>query len=126
MPSTDEGAADAGYDLQSALESLDNDVDLLISQMSFFLNDGPALMGQLDQAIQTRDAHQLQLAAHRLKGMLARYAFQQAADLAYELEQQGKQGVLDGAEPLARQLAPLVSRLVDGIRAYVRHHTSTQ
>ncbi len=125
MPPTDEQPADAGYNLHAALESLDNDLDLLVSQMSFFLNDGPALMDQIEQAIQARDAHQLQLAAHRLKGMLARYAFTQAAELAYQLEQQGRQGVLDGAESIARRLAPLVSQLVDGIREYLRRHTSS-
>ena len=111
--------------MHAALESLDNDVDLLISQMSFFLNDGPVLMAQIDQAIQRTDSHQLQLAAHRLKGMLARYAFHEAAELASALEQKGKQGVLDGAEPLARQLAPLVTRLADGIREYIRRHASS-
>jgi PAS domain S-box-containing protein len=125
MSSSNDGPRDPGYDLHAALESLDNDVDLLISQMSFFLNDGPVLMTQIDQAIQRTDAHQLQLAAHRLKGMLARYAFHEAAELAAALEQHGKQGVLDGAEPLARELVPLVTRLADGIRGYTRRHTSS-
>ena len=122
MSASDVGPHDPGYDLHAALESLDNDVDLLISQMSFFLNDGPALLEQIDQATQQRDARQLQLAAHRLKGMLARYAFQEAAELADALEQKGKQGAFDGAASLTRQLAPLVSRLVDGMREYVRQH----
>jgi two-component system, sensor histidine kinase and response regulator len=126
MPSTDENAGDPGYDLQAALDSLDNDVDLLVSQMSFFLNDGPVLMTQIDQAIRACDGHQLQIAAHRLKGMLARYAFAEAAALALELEQKGKHGALDGAESVARVLTPLVARLADGIRAYMERHASSR
>ncbi len=126
MSSSDDGPHAPGYDLHAALESLDNDVDLLISQMSFFLNDGPVLMTQVAQAIQRTDSHQLQLAAHRLKGMLARYAFHEAAELASALEQKGKQGVLDGAEPLARQLTPLVTRLAAGMREYTRRHASSR
>ncbi|MHB8952624.1 MAG: ATP-binding protein [Pirellulaceae bacterium] len=112
----------AGYDLQAAQESLDNDVDLLISQMSFFLNDGPVLVGQIDQAICENDSHQIQLAAHRLKGMLARYAFTEAAGLAAALEEKGRRGALEGAAELTRQLAPLVARLSDGIREFIRRH----
>ena len=52
LPSTDESSASPGYDLHAALASLDNDVDLLISQMSFFVNDGPVLREQIDQALQ--------------------------------------------------------------------------
>jgi len=123
-PTPEEEAASPGYDLQVALESLDNDVDLLINQMSFFLNDGPVLIGQINAAIAQRDAHQLQIAAHRLKGMLARYAFHGAVELAFALEQQGKLGAFDGADALADQLAPLVARLATGIQEYIQQHSS--
>ena len=64
-------AATAGdFDLNFALESLDNDPDLLVSQMGFFLHDTPVLLADIAQAINQSDAYQLQLAAHRLKGML--------------------------------------------------------
>ena len=49
-----------------------------------------------------------------------------AVQLAYELEQQGKQGVLDGAESPATRLAPLVAQLTDAVREYIRRHTSTR
>jgi len=122
-PASAPAAPEPGYDFQAALDSLDQDADLLVSQMSFFLNDGPALLADIHQAIQQRDAHRLQLAAHRLKGMVARYAFQQATDIAHQLEQLGRQGTVDGAEPLARQLGPLVAQLADGIRQYIRRST---
>ena len=102
-----------GYDLQAALESLDNDVDLLISQMAFFLNDGPVLVGQIDQAIQEKNSHQLQLAAHRLKGMLARYACRGGSgDWPPHWNRKASSGELDGCRgSWLRQLAPRVARL---------------
>ena len=83
------------------MESLDGDVELLLSQMAFFLADSPVLLAQIDQAVREQNSHQLQLAAHRLKGMLARYACREGADLAYALEQAGKNGELNEAADLA-------------------------
>ena len=118
-------SADSGpepsYDLQAALESLDNDVDLLVGQMSFFLNDGPVLVGQIDQAIQDKNSHQLQLAAHRLKGMLARYACREAVALAASLEQKGKQRRARGSPGVA---SPTGTARGAAVRWHPRIHPS--
>lgn len=107
------------FDLHYALESLDNDRELLIGQMEFFLKDAPVLLAQMGQAIADRDPYHLQVAAHRLKGMLARYAYQQAADAALELERQGKAGELEDAEQHLDRLRHLVRPLDAAIRRYV-------
>ena len=75
-----------GFDLDYACESLDRDSELLQSQMDFFLQYAPCCWTNIAQAIRQDDARQLQLAAHRLKGMLARYAYGDAAAVALELE----------------------------------------
>jgi PAS domain S-box-containing protein len=121
-----DSSRDLGYDLQAALASLDHDVDLLVAQMGFFLHDGPALVDQIKQAIGAHDARQLQLAAHRLKGLLARYAFDQATQLAQSLETAGKDGRCDDLEALAARLDPLVARLADGIRDFLDRHAASR
>lgn len=108
-----------GFDLRFALESLDNDVELLASQMRFFLQDAPVLLSQLDHAIEHDEPYPLELAAHRLKGMLARYAFHEAAALALELEHKGKAQQLSGAGETLQKLRPLVSRLATAIEQYL-------
>jgi len=108
-----------GFDLQYALESLDNDQELLIEQMEFFVKDVPVLLANISQAIADRDAYQLQVAAHRLKGMLARYAYQDAIDVARALEDQGRAGDLDGAAERLDRLRHLVRPLDAAIRRYV-------
>lgn len=107
------------FDLNYALESLDNDINLLLGQMKFFLQDAPILLDQLKEAIAGSDARQLQLSAHRLKGMVARYGHQDAAATALELENKGKSGQLDGAGDLLQQLQPMVSSLTTAIEDYV-------
>jgi CheY-like chemotaxis protein len=104
------------FDLAYALESLDNDRELLASQMEFFLRDSPLLLTDMANAIERRDARQLQLSAHRLKGMLARYAFDDAVALALRLEQQGKAEQLDDATAQLDQLRPLVAQLAAAIK----------
>ena len=116
------GEDDPGFDLAAARESLDNDMDLLLSQMNFFLHDAPILASHIREAIEGHDSHHLQLASHRLKGMLARYAYHEAASIAYQLEQMGRDGDPDGALPLWHELVPLVDRLATAIRHYIAGH----
>ena len=92
--------------------------------MAFFLADSPVLLAQIAQAVREQNSHQLQLAAHRLKGMLARYACREGADLAYALEQAGKSGKLTEAADLLPRLAPHVAQLTQGIEAYVREQAT--
>ncbi len=113
---------DGGFDLSLALQSLDNDPDLLVSQMRFFLNDASVLLADIAAAIETQEPRRLQLAAHRLKGMLGRYAFHDAVALALQLEQRGQSGELHGTRELWHQLGPLVQRLESAIGQYVAEH----
>ncbi len=110
------------FDLDYALQSLDNDHDLLVDQMEFFLQDAPTLLAQADAAFEQQDPRQLQLSAHRLKGMLARYACREAAELAAQLEQHAASGDLAAARQLLPQLAPRVEQLRSAIDQYLAEH----
>jgi CheY-like chemotaxis protein/HPt (histidine-containing phosphotransfer) domain-containing protein len=112
------------FDFDAALESMDNDIDLLVQQMQYLLHDGPQLIDRIREAIDTENARQLDLSAHRLKGLVARYAAKDATDLAYELEQRGKKGSLNGAAEICDRLAPLVQQLAEAIERYVADHSN--
>jgi HPt (histidine-containing phosphotransfer) domain-containing protein len=116
----------APFSFDVALNSLDNDADLLVQQMQFFINDGPNLVGQIERAIADRDDRALEVAAHRLKGLLARYAFHEASGLAYDLEQMGRQHAVAGdATTKVNQLAQMVHQLVSAMRAYLEQRASS-
>jgi len=108
------------YDFQKALESMDYDESLLIQQMQFFLKDAPELMARIRKAITQHEGKELELAAHRLKGLLARYEARQAAELAAHLEARGQQGQWEGTQMLAEQLAPLVEQLSQAVGEYLK------
>jgi CheY-like chemotaxis protein len=118
-PPAEPTAEPSDFDLKYALESLDNDVDLLLGQMGFYLQDAPQLLESIGQSIETNDPQQLQLSAHRLKGMLARYACHAGADIALALENKGRSGQLSNAAALWQELRPIVSRLTAAIQQYV-------
>ena len=120
LDKADAAAEPVEFDFQVALDSLDNDLDLLTSQMRFFLHDGQALMRQVEQAIEREEAQQLRLAAHRLKGMLARYAYHRAVDIARELERCGEIGTFEAARGVSGDLARMVSRLSEAIERFLR------
>ncbi len=116
------GSSRQPFDFSEALESMDNDLDLLIEQMQFFVNDGPTLVEQICEAIARNDPRSLEVAAHRLKGLVARYAYHEAAGLALELEQKGRQRTIEDAKPVCDKLIDMVNELADAIRRFIAEH----
>ena len=114
------GAESEEIDFAQALERMDGDEELLAEQMKFFLNDGPELLDQIQQAIDEQNARQLELAAHRLKGLVAAYDADAAAETALELEKMGRAGlVAQDATDLLAKLRPAVEQLTQAMRAWM-------
>jgi len=57
------------------------------------------------------------------KGLLARYAYHDAVELAHELELKGKHGTVDAARATYEQLVPKVDRLVAAVRDFMARRT---
>ena len=55
------------------LQRFDNDEEILLEQMQFFLNDGPMLLQMVATAVQENNAGSLAIAAHRLKNLCATF-----------------------------------------------------
>ncbi|HHK41463.1 MAG TPA: sensor histidine kinase, partial [Planctomycetaceae bacterium] len=107
-------------DFTQALERMDGDEELLAEQMKFFLNDGPKLLDQIQEAIDEPNPRQLELAAHRLKGLVAAYDAKEAADMARKLEEMGRTGsVPNEAGDLLAKLRPAVERLTQAMRTWL-------
>ena len=111
-----------GFDFGLALERLDGDVDLLKEQMDFFLTDAPELIDRIRIAVAEPDAKQLQLSAHRLKGLLSSYDHGEAAALARNLEFMGRDGTFDNAAALCAQLEVHVGDLIAAMKSYMREN----
>ena len=101
---------------------MDNDAELLIEQMRFFIHDGPKLLDEIVAAVEEQNPRRLELAAHRLKGLVARYGAPEATTLARQLEEMGSHGETADAAEISERLRADVAGLVAAIEDYVREH----
>jgi PAS domain S-box-containing protein len=91
-----------GVDWNEALSAVRGDRQLLDVVVQTALEEAPKLVEEIRQAIAVRDAAALRLAAHTLKGSIRYFGRGPAFDLAFRLEQMGREAQWDGsAETLA-------------------------
>lgn len=79
-------------DWTRALQNADGDEELLIELAGVFIDEGPEMMRQVRAAIDSRNAPELQRAAHSLKGSAHIFAASAATDAALRLEAMGAEG----------------------------------
>ena len=112
------GIETAQHPFPKALERFGGDDELLRMQMSFFINESPELIQNIQKAIHDSDGKALHLNAHRLKGLVRTYDDDEAAELATQLEEMGRGESLVEAESTYLQLASKVSDLMGRIEKY--------
>ena len=85
-------------DLDSVLGRLDGDVELFQDFIAIFMEDAPALMKEIDTALNRADAPALQQSSHALKGLLLNFGAKQCVEAALALERAGRAGEIGNAE----------------------------
>lgn len=91
-------------DVESVLDRVGGDLDLLKEIVSIFEQEGPALLEEIRNAITLSDLQRLESAAHSLKGCVSTFGADNAAAAALRLEQMGRQGRMEGAEDAVADL----------------------
>ncbi|MEO8496339.1 MAG: response regulator, partial [Planctomycetota bacterium] len=84
-------------DYADAMKRLGNDVELYREFIGFYEEDSKSLFAEIEAAIASADAAQLQHAAHSLKGLVANLGAMRVVEATFALEQTGKSGNLNGA-----------------------------
>ncbi|MCS7041800.1 MAG: PAS domain S-box protein [Bryobacteraceae bacterium] len=104
---------DVNYiDVKGALDRLGGDSALLAELAGLFLEEGPRLLSELDDALRQGDAHAAQNAAHQLKGLLAQFCAERQRVAAWEVELAARQADLVAA----REKAALLRQALDSLR----------
>lgn len=93
---------------QLILERLGGDEEIFTLMIGMYLQDVDNYCNNLASTLHAGEATPLQREAHTVKGLLATFADEPGAQAAYLIEQQVKQGQLDG---LATPVAVLQARL---------------
>jgi HPt (histidine-containing phosphotransfer) domain-containing protein len=101
----------AHIDREALLERVEGDAALLAQMLEIFEVEGDRLVAVMEAAVGSGDASSLERAAHTLKGMVANFTADAAANAASHLEEMGRTGRLQGAEDLLHELAQEVTAL---------------
>ena len=98
-------------DKDMLLKAFDGDREFLTDVVKVFLSDYPNLLENIRLASAENNSDALMRAAHSLKGMLKNFQADSAAEVAFELEQKGKQADFDGVTEAIEKLAGQVVEL---------------
>ncbi len=96
------GASDA--ELNSITFTNDMGVEDRSELLDIFLSNCSRLIDSIELAISRGDANALHTASHQLKGSASQYGVTRIADWAYDLETLGKDGNLESAEAICKNL----------------------
>jgi len=82
-----------------------------------FLDDCPRLMARIHAAVATRNAKQLELAAHTLKGAVSNFGASTVVEAAWQLEEMGRHHTLANAPAACAALENSLARLAPELAA---------
>src|SRR5437016_3103826 len=100
-----------------ALERVGGDEELLREIAGLFLEDYPSLITQIEQAVANNDAHNLERAAHSLKGSIANFGSDPAYQASLELEQIGRSKDLTHTQGALARLIAVMSHVTPELEA---------
>jgi two-component system sensor histidine kinase/response regulator len=99
------------FDPGEALARLDGDEQLLEELAQLFLEECPAILRKLDEAILRGDAQEVASQAHSMKGSVSNFAVSTATQAAFEIERMGKENDLRSAPQAFRRLEAILENL---------------
>jgi HPt (histidine-containing phosphotransfer) domain-containing protein len=105
------------FNRQSALQRIGGDERLLHDLAVFYLEDAPALLARLKEAVHQSDAESVMHAAHTLKSLSANLDAHQAVALAGILERAGRVGDLSAAADFLAELDAAVADVIESLHA---------
>ncbi|MCI0440957.1 MAG: Hpt domain-containing protein [Chloroflexi bacterium] len=103
------------FDREAALKSLGS-MKLLKKVAGLFLENGPELLANVNQAIVEQDAAKLERSAHKLVSSMAYLVGSSTRGTAVALEQMGRSNDLRDAPETFARLASDVERLTESIK----------
>ena len=108
------------FDENALMERIDGDVEFLSETIVMLDEDSPALLDQIQAAVQSCDAAALAKAAHAIKSMVANFCAEPAESAARELEMMGRQERLVEVEAAAERLQHETDRLKESLHQFLR------
>jgi two-component system, sensor histidine kinase and response regulator len=105
-----------------ALERVGGDEELLREIAGLFLEDYPSLITKIEEAVAKQDAHNLERAAHSLKGSVANFGSDAAYQAALDLEQIGRSKNLANMHEALSRLVSVMNQVCPELEAISAGH----
>jgi signal transduction histidine kinase/DNA-binding response OmpR family regulator/HAMP domain-containing protein len=99
------------FDLQETLARVEGDRNLMKEVVALFLEECPALLAEIKNALDEEDADRLVRTAHAIKGSVGNFGARNAFEMALRMEMMGKNKELEGAKELFNALSEEIDRL---------------
>jgi PAS domain S-box-containing protein len=114
-----DNVTEAVFNKEDALASVDGDKSFLKEIVELFVKECPTMIAPIRQAVNEGNAPAVDRASHKLKGVVGNFGGRNAYDLAWKLEQLGKNGDLTGAKEAFASLEKEMNRLTEALVRFV-------
>ena len=101
------------------LDRVENDLELLGEMVAIFEDERASYLENLEKAIESGNAEDLDMAAHTIKGVLANLSAAQTAEIAKSLEELGKTGSTDGAQEMYEKLKQEIELVSEALQKII-------
>lgn len=101
------------FDLDKALEMVDQDKEFLKELVEIFSSDYPQRLSTIYQTIKEKDFKSLNETAHSLKGAAGSLFLSKVYELSLELEKRGKESKIEGIESIYKELEEELEKFKD-------------
>ena len=101
------------------MNRLQGDTGLFTEIVRMFLEDCPARLSALEEAVQARDPERIRTSAHTLKGVAGSLSAKGLCDAARAIEERGARMQLDGIEEQWRSVSVEAAEVMDILRQSV-------
>ncbi len=108
------------FSLQEALRSVRGDYELLRVVCESVVEDTPRLLSEIGKALSERNAKNLRLYAHTLKGSIRYFGPTALFHHCFELEKMGRDGLFEGADDLFELIRQDTERLREFLQSYLK------
>jgi diguanylate cyclase (GGDEF)-like protein len=110
------------FDLQRALDMVEGDGDLLVAIAQRFLEQNPSRLDQLREALERRDAAEIERLAHGLAGAAQNFAADDTERAARALMERASRGDVPALRTLLERVEAALSDLTDALSAHCTRH----
>lgn len=110
----------AVFDKNEAIEIIDDDEDFVKELAGIFINDFPAQISKMKEAINKNDNKTLGKAAHELKGAVSNLGKKAVFKTCLKLEELCEQGSMNEAVKTYDVLVVEIERLAKVLREYIK------